>query len=160
MKYFAIFAALVVCVLTGCDPQSGMTKKALEKYATTPTPERTATPAETPIDPADIITVDAAAAGPNININTPEEGKRVRCNKYNRVSVNGDGREVSIEGACRQIMVNGDGNKITVTAVTEVVFNGFGNTIEHTKYANGKKPLVTDAGGDNTVAKVTPPPAK
>jgi hypothetical protein len=159
MKNYAFYSILLIAVLAACDVQSGITKKSLEKYNTTPTPERTATPEEK-IDPADILTVDTAAAGPNININAPEEGKKVKCDKYNRVSVNGGEKQVNIEGACKQIMVNGDKNKIVVTAVGEVVLNGHDNTIEHAKYVNGKKPVVNDSGNGNTVTKGLPPPAK
>jgi hypothetical protein len=159
MKSFALYAIILIAALTACDPQSGMTKKGLEKYNTTPTPERTATPEEK-IDPADAITVDTAAAGPNINVNKPEEGKKVKCDKYNRVMINGDAREVNIEGVCKQIMVNGDKNKVTVTAATEIVFNGHENTVEHSKYANGKKAFVTDSGSGNTITKTPPPETK
>lgn len=156
-----LFAVVLTAALCGCDVQSGTTRRNLEKYNTTPTPERTATPVET-IDPADILTVDTAAAGPIINVNTPEEAKRVRCDKYNRVSINTNEKEIKIEGACKQIMVNGDKNKIKAAAFSEAVVNGHDNTIEHVKYVNGKRPIVTDSGGGNAIVKVapTPPPVK
>jgi hypothetical protein len=160
MKNPALYALLLSAAFAACDVQSGITKKSLEQYNPTPTPERTATPVEI-IDPADIVTVDAAVAGPNININKPEEAKKVRCDKYNRVIINGDGKVVKIEGYCKQIMINADKSRITVAAVSEIVFNGHDNTVEHVKFINGKKPLVTDSGSGNTVTKVPPPtPAK
>ena len=161
MKKILFVTALITCSLTACDPQSGMTKKSLEEYTKTPTPTpvRSPTPAEV-IDPADVVTADVNATGPTIQINKPEQKKKFNCDKYNRVSINADEKEVEITGACKQIMINGDKNKLTVAAVAEIVINGHDNIVEHTKYANGKKPVVNDSGGGNTVAKVTPPPGK
>lgn len=152
--------ALIIIALTftvACDVQSGISKKELEKFNSSPTPA-ISVPTPEPIDAADILTVDAAASGPTININKPEEGKRVKCDKYNRVAINGDGKEVNIEGACRQIMINGDNNIVKATAVTEVVVNGYQNKVEFYKYANGKHPVIADSGGSTTVIK-SPAPA-
>jgi hypothetical protein len=160
MKNFVLYAILAICTFAAaCDVQSGMTKKSLEKYAESPTPERTATPVEQ-IDPADILTVDTSMTGPTINVNKPEEGKKVKCAKYNRVVVNGDGKEVNIEGACQQLMVNGDKNQIKAVALTEIIVNGFGNEIQYAKYPNGKKPLITDNGAGNTIVQSAPRAAK
>lgn len=160
MKKYILPAIFLAAILSACDVQSGMTKKSLEEYNTTPTPARSATPVEV-IEPADIVTVDTAASpGPIVNVNKPEEGRKVKCDKYNRVSINTDGTEVKIEGACKQIMINGDNNKITVTATSEVVLNGHDNMIEHLKYVNGKKPVVADSGNGNTITKVLPSTAK
>lgn len=159
MKKTVLFAIVLTAALTACEVQSGITKKSLEEYNPSPTPERTATPVEV-IDPADVVTVDtAAAAGPIINVNKPEEAKKVKCDKYNRVIINGEQKEVNIAGNCKQIMLNGDNNKVTVVGgVSELVFNGHDNTVEYVKYINGKKPLITDSGSGNTVTKVPPPP--
>ena len=61
MKYAALTTAFALCFfVSGCDVQSGITQKSLEKYQPTPTPEKIATPPEEPIDPADPL---ARAAG-------------------------------------------------------------------------------------------------
>ena len=160
MKNLVLYAILAICTFAAsCDVQSGMTKKSLEKYAATPTPERTVAQVEQ-IDPADILAVDTGVQGPQIPVNKPEEGKKVKCDKYNRVVVNGDGKEVNIEGACQQLMVNGDKNQIKAVALTEIVVNGFDNDIQYTKYPNGKKPMITDNGTGNTIAKAAPPAPK
>lgn len=112
---------------------------------------------EEPIDPADIINVDTAAPGPQIQINTPEEAKKANCSKYNRVMVNGHNKEVNITGACSQLSINGLNNKITVGAVSEVVINGNENAIGYSKFVNGKRPMITDNGSGNSVVKGAPP---
>ncbi len=153
-------AFIAVClVAVGCDVQSGITRNSVEKYNQTPTPAISRTP-EPPIDPADVVAVDVAESGPNISINSPEQRKKFNCSKYNRVIVNADGKDLAVEGACKQVMINGDNNKVAVNAVAEIVFNGSGNTVEHTKYANGKPPVVTDNTGSNTVTKTSPAPTK
>ena len=160
MKIFATYITLIVCTFfAACDVQSGVTKKSVEKYTTTPTPETKATVAE-PIDPADVITVDTAAEGPQLFVNKPDEKKVVNCDKYNRVSVNGDGREVTLKGVCKQLMVNGDNARITAVALTEIVVNGHENNIQYSKYANGAKPVIKDSGSGNTILKADPPDVK
>ena len=160
MKNLALYTTLAVCVFAAaCDVQSGITKKSVEKYAPTPTPEKKVV-VEEPIDPADVVSVDTAAEGPKLSVNKPEEGKRVNCNKYNRVTVNGHNHEVNIVGACKQLMVNGLKNRITAAGVAEIVINGDENEVEYTKYVNGKKPLITDNGSGNTVTKAAPPEVK
>ncbi len=157
MKHAALVSALaVLALLAACDVQSGMTKKSLEKYNPSPTPVINV-PTPEPINPGDVVTVDPEASGPTISVNKPAEAKRVKCTKYNRVAINADGLEVNIDGVCKQIMINGDGNKITVTAVSEVVANGTDNKVEFYKYANGKQPFVADNTSSNTVAKGIPP---
>jgi hypothetical protein len=157
MKHILFATALALpLLLTACDPQSGITKKSLEKYNPSPTPPINIPTPET-IAPADVVTVDTNLAGPNINVNKPEEGKKVKCDKYNRVMINGDSKEVNIEGACKQIMINGEGSKVTVTAVSEVVFNGTDNKVEFYKYVNGKHPIVNDNAGASTVTHVPQP---
>lgn len=160
MKIFATYITLIVCsFVTACDVQSGMTKKNVEKYTATPTPQPTVAAAE-PINPADVINVDTAAEGPQIFINKPDEKKAVNCDKYNRVSVNGDGREVTIKGACKQLMINGDNAKITAVALAEIVINGHDNTVQYSKYANGARPVIKDSGSGNTILKADTPAVK
>ena len=159
MKIFATYITLIICsVVTACDVQSGMTKKSVEKYTATPTPAKTVAVQE-PIDPADVINADTAAEGPQIFINKPDQ-KTANCDKYNRVSVNGDGREVTIKGACKQLMINGDNAKITAVALAEIVINGHDNNVQYSKYANGARPVIKDSGSGNTILKADPPDVK
>ena len=141
-----------------CDVQSGMTKKSVEKYTATPTPAATVAAAQ-PIDPADVINVDTAAQGPPISINKTDQ-KTADCDKYNRVTVNGDGREVNIKGTCSQLMINGDNAKVTAVALTEIIINGHDNNVQYSKYANGARPVIKDNGSGNTIVKSDPPGAK
>ncbi len=136
----------------GCDVQSGITKKSVEKYQPTPTPERLIVTEEA-IDPADVETVSTAESGPSVNINTEKDAKAANCSKYNNVMVNGNGREAAIKGNCNRIMINGDGNTITVGSVAEIVFNGHDNTVGYAKYSNAKRPVVSDNGSGNTANK-------
>ncbi len=157
MKIFAFCVAFVALVaLNGCDVQSGMTKKGLEKYNPSPTPTINI-PTPEPIDPADVVTVDTSLQGPTVNVNKPEEAKRAKCTKYNRVAINMNGQEVKIDGICKQVMINGDGNRVSVTAVSEVVINGTDNTVEYYKIANGKRPIVNDSVGGSSVTRSAAP---
>lgn len=144
-----LFAALLI----SCEVQSGISKKSVEKYTETPTPEAVVKPTEEPIDPADAIEVNIGEQGPPISINDQAEGKRANCSKYNRVMVNGDGMKFDIRGACSQIMINGDRNNITAEAMAEVVLNGHENNIQYLKYINAKRPLITDNGQGNLIEK-------
>ena len=156
MKYAALTTAFALCIcLTGCDVQSGITQKSLEKYQPTPTPERIATPEEEPIDPADVLNVDVTLDGPTLSVNQETDKKNLNCDKYNRVTVNADEQKVKIAGGCRRIVVNGRGNEIDATGATEIITYGQNNTIRYTKYVSGKKPMITDTSGTNTIEKVT-----
>jgi len=157
MKLFIGIVAITFCAfLAACDVQSGMTKKNLEQYNPTPTPKINI-PTPEPIDPADIVTVDTALAGPQISIIKAEPNKTVNCDKYNRVSINGNEREVTIRGVCKQIMINGDRNKVTGAAFTEIVVNGTENTVQYTRYVNGKRPVIAENATPNTIEKVAGP---
>ncbi len=156
-KLYALLLWLfVLSFITACDPQSGMTKKGLEKYNPSPTPE-IKKQVEEPIDPADVINVETAEPGPTIIVNRATGKKPVNCAKYNNVTVNGDGYEVNIKGVCKQLMVNGDKNKIVAVAISEIILNGVANSVEYSKYANGKKPFVTENAPGNTIEKAAPP---
>jgi Protein of unknown function (DUF3060) len=158
MKNLGLYITLVIfSFVAACDVQSGITKKSVEKYAPSPTPEWKVV-VEEPIDPADIITVDTSVQEPMISINKAEEAKKiVKCDKYNRVMVNGDGREVEIKGVCSQLMINGNRSKVTAVALSEIIVNGRENSVQYSKYANGKKPLIKDNGNENTILKAAPP---
>lgn len=146
MKKIAII--FVLAFVMGCDIQSGIAKKSVEKYMPTPTPTVVPTPPEEPIDPADIVNVDISQQGPLISVNGPEVTKPYNCIRYNRVMINLSNKKVTIRGACSQIMVNGDGNEIAAEGTMEFVFNGSGNKATYTKFPNGKRPRVTDNGGN------------
>lgn len=153
MKNILFIAALIIAVTSiGCEVQSDITKKSLEKFLPTPSPEKTAFKEE-PIDPSEIITADTATEGPQIFISRATDKKKITCDKYNRVMVNGNGHTVVISGACSRIMVNGDSNNVTAAAAAEIVTNGSGNTVEYSKFVNGKKPIITDNSGQNTIEK-------
>lgn len=155
MKYLFLSAAFAVSmVAAGCDVQSGITQKSLEKYQPTPTPEKVVI-VEEPIDPADVLNVDVNADGPTLSVNRETDKKNLNCDKYNRVTINADAQKVTIKGGCSKIVVNGRGNQISAEGSTEIVTYGQNNTVEYTKYVSGKKPLITDSNGTNTITKVT-----
>ena len=152
-KLMLVFAFAIAAVLTGCNPQSGIATKSVEKYVPTPTPIRTPEVVEQ-IDPADVITVDTAQEGTRISIPPADERKGADCSKYNDVRINGDGRNIHVKGVCKQLMINGDRNRVFGVAFTSIVLNGTDNQVEYSKYANGKKPAVTDNGPANIITKV------
>lgn len=154
-----ILTPILIGFAAGCDVQSGMTKKGLEKYNPSPTPE-IVKQVEEPIDPADIVNVDTAQSGPTLVVNRERGKAPLDCSKYNKVNVNGDGYTVEIKGVCKQIMVNGDRNKITGGAYTEIVLNGEDNEVKFYKYANGKRPIITQNAGANIIEKSAPPETK
>ena len=153
MKHLVLLITLFALLLSACDVQSEISKKSVEKYTATPSPAKSVE-AEAPIDPADVINVDISQEGPKILVNTLFKKTILDCNKYNRVSVNGDAWEVTIKGACSQLVVNGDRNKVSTNAITEIMFNGAGNSVQYAKYINGKRPFIADNGPDNTVEKI------
>jgi hypothetical protein len=155
MRTFLIsFAILSISIVASCDVQSGMSKQGVEKYVTTPTPAVSPTPTEVPIDPADVVQVDTSESGPSIVINTAQDKMNVVCSKYNRVMVNGARKVVTVKGACSQIMLNGNQHDVTAEAVGEIVFNGAENKVRYSRYANGKRPIITDNEGGNLTEKV------
>ena len=166
MKYPLITIALVAALsVSSCDVQSGITQKSLEKYQPTPTPERIAQPSEQPIDPKDVMNIDVSVDGPILSVNAETDKKNLNCDKYNRVTINASDQEITIKGGCSKIVVNGRGNRIKAEGATEFVTYGQNNTIEYSKYVSGKRPVLTDSNGTNTVSKVDaaqskPAPAK
>ena len=152
---FIVLAVMSISMLASCDVQSGMSKKGVEKYVSTPTPSISSTPTEEPIDPADVVQVDTSVSGPSIFVNAATDKMNVVCNKYNPLMVNGSPKVVTVKGACRQIMLNGNGHDITAEAVSEIVFNGTDNKVRYSRYANGKRPVVKDNGSGNLSEKVT-----
>ncbi len=158
MRYFFfVLTVMSLAVITSCDPRSEITKKSVEKYQPTPTPSIAPTATQEPVDPADVVMVDTSLDGDNISIDGPNQKKRAACTKFNRVMINNNDNEVTIKGACRQIMINGNRNKVTAEAIAEVVFNGSENNVKHSRFANGKRPIVTENGPGNILEKITAP---
>lgn len=153
---------MLVCLLAfaafvpACDPQSGIASRSVEKYVTTPTPQATAAP-EAPIDPAEIVTADVTNEGPKITVKRITDNKALNCDKYNRVAINVNDQSFVIRGVCSELMINGDRNRVTLVATSTIVLNGNANTVEYSKFANGKRPFVKDNGGANTIEKVAAP---
>lgn len=149
-----ILAVILLSTLTSCDVQSGITKKSVEEYQPTPLPSVAPTPVETPIDPADVVEVDIAQQGDLISLNEPKMKKTVTCDKYNQVMLNDSDGVITIKGACRQIMINGNRNDVTAEAVMSVVFNGEENKVKYSRYANGKRPVITNNKPGNITEKI------
>jgi hypothetical protein len=146
-----ISVIMFAVMLASCDVRSDTAKREMEKFTTTPTPARTPSP-EPPVDPADVIAVDVdSPSGDSITVNPTDGKKSITCTKFNRVMVNGKGMKLTIKGACRQIMVNGDKNEITAEAALELTVNGANNTIQYSRFVNGKRPAVKDNGSENSV---------
>jgi hypothetical protein len=156
MKTFHIFCILLAAMIASCDLRSGIAKEGMEKYISTPTPPFSPTPTPVPIDPADIVAVDVNQDGEKISIDGYDQKVAKDCTKFNRLIVSGDGNQVTVKGACRQIMINGDRNEVTADAVGESVFNGTGNVVRYSRYANGKQPTVIDNQPGNIIEKVSP----
>ncbi len=115
---------------------------------------------EEPVDPADIAEVDTHQQGDAITVNGYEKRQSVTCTTFNPVTVNGRRNDVTVTGPCRQIMINGDNNTIKMDAAAAIILNGEHNNVEYSRYANGKRPTVTDNGDDNSVEKVAFAPTK
>lgn len=143
----------LILVTSSCEIQSGITKKSVEEYQATPTPARSPVPTPTPIDPADIVKADTASDGPMLSVNEDSEKKTINCDTYNRVMINGDKNEITIKGACEQVLFNGDGNNVSVNASSEYIFNGDNNVVTYAGYVNGKQFILTDNKKTNTVEK-------
>jgi len=156
MKVLALTLILTPVLFSACDVQSGITKKSMEKYETTPTPEKTVEAVEQ-VDSADVLNVEPQEEGPNILVNSRFNKPTVDCNKFNRVSLNGNAWELKITGVCQRVVINGDRNKVVANAFSEVMLNGSDNEVQFSKYVNGKKPLIMDNGDGNSVEKGTSP---
>lgn len=149
----SIFAFLASAA---CDVQSGMSRKSVEKYMPSPTPEIKATPTPEPIDPEEILTVDTTRSdAPLLELNISKQTRTAKCVRYDRVQINGDGNTITLTGGCQQVILNGDGNTINAEAVTEFVLNGDNNKIGYLKFLNGKRPQAKDNGTGNVVEKTT-----
>ena len=152
-KSLIVFVAFVAFALAGCEAQSEVAKNTAEEYKPTATPPRVLQTPEA-IDPGEFLSADTTKQGPTLFADDDDGKKSLSCKEYNRVMVNGDRNEIVITGVCSQIMVNGVGNKITAEAAAEIVSYGSENNISYSKFANGKKPNITDSSGSSTIAKV------
>ena len=150
---FAVLLLFAIIINVGCEVQSGISKKSVEKYQPTPTPSPVATIEEEPIDPADVVQIDTSVEGRAISIDKPAAKISVDCKSYDRVAINTDTQKINITGACQQLMVNGKGNEITVAASSVIIVNGDENTVSYSKFINAKRPTVTDNGDGNSIDK-------
>jgi hypothetical protein len=155
-----ILTVTLVATLMSCDVRSGTAKRALEKLEPAPIPSISPTPEEPPINPADVIQVDITQQGDLISVNKDGEKKPVTCDKYNQVMINSSDTVITIKGGCRQLMINGNNNDVTAEAVMSVVFNGEDNKVKYSKYANGKRPSITQNKTGNTTEKIETPAKK
>ena len=141
---------VLTALLLSCDFRSGIAKEEMEKFSGTPMPSITPTPEQTPIPASAVIQADTSLDGPVLTVNDVGQ-KALNCTKYNLVSINVDASAVSIKGVCQKVTVNGDKNQVTAEAAMEFAFNGTGNSVTYSKFANGKQPIVTDNQASNTV---------
>ena len=156
MKHSILVSLIAASMFaSGCEVQSGITKKSVEEYQPTPTPSPVATVAEEPIDPADVVQIDTSVEGKNISLDKPWAKLTADCKSYDRVAINTDDQTIAITGACQRVMVNGKGNRVEIAAVSVITVNGDENTVRYSKFINSKRPTVTDNGDGNTVEKST-----
>lgn len=160
MKLPVILAFTLLLTLVSCDVRSETAKKEMEKFESKPTPEFLPVSTPSPVDPADVITVDTSLDGGTIAVNGYKESQNAVCREFDRVMINGDDNTVTIKGSCRQLMVNGDRNRVTIDGATEFVLNGSENTVNYIKYVNGRRPTITEPVGGNTIQKISTAAAK
>ena len=153
--YFAVTFLLLFAFFAACDLRSDTAKKEMEKFSGSPTPTRTPMPAEIPVDPADVIRTETDVPGETISVAGSDLKRSISCPKFNRVMINGSRNVVTAKGACKNIMVNGDGNQINSEAAVEFVLNGESNTVNYSRFVNGKRPIVSDNAGGNVIEKVS-----
>ena len=151
---------LAIAAFAACDFRSGTAKEEMEKFSGTPTPTITPAPTPEPVEPADVVQVDTSLEGGLLTVNNSTQNKTVTCKKFDRVMVNCSGAEITINGACRQIMVNGSSNQINADAAMEFVFNGSGNTLKYSRFVNGKRPTVTENQAGNNIETAAYEPGK
>ena len=151
MRYTAVSILLISSTLfSACAGETPTANSATPKPTQTPL-VRTADQ----IDPADVVNVDTAAEpGETLYVNEGPEKVTLKCDKYNRVMINGSDNEVTITGVCSQIAINGKMNRVNAVAAAEIITYGTENTVQYSKYANGKKPVITDTSKTNTITKV------
>lgn len=148
-----ILLFILISISAACDVQSGIARNSVDQYKEKPSPTRSPVPTPTPIDAADVITVEVGEEGSLLSVNESGQKKTVDCSKYNRVMVNGDNNTITIKGSCASVMFNGDGNTADVNASAEFVFNGDNNSVTYSKYINGRHFILTDNKKTNTVEK-------
>jgi hypothetical protein len=152
----SIFAITCISLfaITSCDLRNETAKRSMERFASTPTPQFSPAPSESPIDPLDVVNVETSVEGEPIYIDGPDLKRTVNCSKFNSVKINGNKNTVTIAGVCKQVMINGDSNRVTADASTEYVFNGTENVLKYSRFANGKRPVITENRGGNEIEKI------
>lgn len=151
MKYTALSALLsAIILLSACGSQPA-TNSDVPRPTQTPLVRTTEQ-----IDPADVLNADIAEPGETLYANKASEKLTLKCDKFNRVMINGSDNEVTISGVCSQITINGRNNRVTAVAAAEIIAYGAENTVQYSKYANGKKPVITDTSKTNTITKIDP----
>lgn len=147
----------VVCIsvfaFASCDLRSETAKRSMERFSSSPTPQYSPVPTESPVDPADIAKADTSLEGEPIYIDGPDMKRTVNCTKFNSVKVNGNSNVVTITGVCKQVMINGDRNRITADAAVEYVFNGSENVLKYSRFVNGKRPTITQNREGNSIER-------
>ena len=150
-----LIGSLLALFIASCDLRSGTAKEEMEKFnGPANTPAVQPAPTDEPVDPADIVDVDSEQQGDRITVDGYAKRQKVTCAKFNHVAVDGERNEVNIKGPCCQLIVNGDNNMVKMDAAYEIILNGEHIRVEYSRYANGKRPIVTDNGDDNVVEKV------
>lgn len=153
MRSVLAIVCILVLAIASCDLRNETAKRSMERFASSPTPQFSPAPTESPIDPLDVVNVDTSVEGNPIYIDGPDLRRTVNCSKFNSVKINGNRNTVAIAGACKQVMINGDGNRITADAATEYVFNGTENVLKYSRFVNGQRPVITENRGGNQIEK-------
>jgi len=149
----SVLAFVLLSVLLGCNAESEVSKGNASGNQATPTPERLVRVGDK-VDPSDVVQAEISEPGPTLLVSEETDKKNLKCDKYNRVMINSSDNKITISGACSQIMVNGHRNQISAVGAAEITTYGSENTVEYSKFVNGKKPVITDTSGSNTINKI------
>lgn len=155
MKWISIALLILVTQISSCDMRSDTAKREMEDFSGTPTPTILPVPTEAPVDPADVVSIDATRESVATSVNGYKQTIPAVCKAFERLRINGNENIITVKGPCRQIMLNGDRNKVTADAATEFVLNGTNNAITYSRYVNGKRPIINDNADGNTVEKIS-----
>lgn len=153
MRSVLFIVCLSVFAFTSCDLRNETAKRSMERFTSSPTPQFSPIPTESPVDPSDIADADTSVEGEPIYIDGPDLKRTVKCAKFNSVKINGNSNVVTITGVCKQVMINGDRNRITADAAMEYVFNGVENVLKYSRLVNGRRPTITQNREGNTIEK-------
>lgn len=78
--------------------------------------------------------------------------KATQCNGQ-PVSIQGNGNQITLSGACPQVSLNGNENQITVEQLGKVQVVGNDNQVRWAQALNGQKPQVQSSGNDNQISR-------